>query len=281
MSRRKEDEIEQPAPRCRWSRSSGRQAQRWATRSAISCTAAMCRSTWVQLVTDAQARSDAGVEHLADTRLPMCVFADGTRAGVPNRSADHRATRLVPHAARAEYDLAIYGAGPAGLSAAVYGASEGLKTVLIERYTLGGQAGSSSRIENYLGFPDGISGAELAERAREQVLPLRRRDLAGERGRARRMHAAPDGRLPGRRHQDRRPRHDLRHRRGLSPARPRRTRSAFEGAGLFYGAGASEAALTNGQHVVRRLAAATQPGRRPCTLRRRPATSRSLFAAHR
>src|SRR5207302_3746961 len=63
----------------------------------------------------------------------------------------------------------IYGAGPAGLSAAVNGASEGLKTVVIERYAVGGQAGSSPKIENYLGFPQGISGADLAERAREQA----------------------------------------------------------------------------------------------------------------
>jgi len=70
---------------------------------------------------------------------------------------------------RSAYDLAIYGGGPAGLSAAVYGASEGLKTVLIERYAVGGQAGSTSKIENYLGFPAGISGAELAERTRDQA----------------------------------------------------------------------------------------------------------------
>ncbi len=70
---------------------------------------------------------------------------------------------------RSEYDVAIYGAGPAGLSAAVYGASEGLKTVVIERSAVGGQAGTSSKIENYLGFPGGISGADLAERAREQA----------------------------------------------------------------------------------------------------------------
>jgi len=69
-----------------------------------------------------------------------------------------------------EYDLSIYGAGPAGLSAAVYAASEGLKTILIEREAIGGQAGTSSLIENYMGFPDGISGAELAERARQQAL---------------------------------------------------------------------------------------------------------------
>ncbi|MBW7674123.1 NAD(P)/FAD-dependent oxidoreductase [Chryseobacterium chendengshani] len=69
-----------------------------------------------------------------------------------------------------EYDLSIYGAGPAGLSAAVYAASEGLKTILIEREAVGGQAGTSSMIENYLGFPEGISGADLAERARQQAL---------------------------------------------------------------------------------------------------------------
>jgi thioredoxin reductase (NADPH) len=69
-----------------------------------------------------------------------------------------------------EYDLSIYGAGPAGLSAAVYAASEGLKTVLVEREAMGGQAGTSSLIENYMGFPAGIAGAELAERARQQAL---------------------------------------------------------------------------------------------------------------
>ena len=71
---------------------------------------------------------------------------------------------------RTEYDVSIFGAGPAGLSAAVYAASEGLTTVLIEREAIGGQAGTSSRIENYLGFPNGITGAELAERARQQAL---------------------------------------------------------------------------------------------------------------
>ncbi len=67
------------------------------------------------------------------------------------------------------YDLVVVGGGPAGLAAAVYGASEGLKTVLIERTATGGQAGQSSRIENYLGFPDGVSGSQLAERARRQA----------------------------------------------------------------------------------------------------------------
>jgi len=69
-----------------------------------------------------------------------------------------------------EYDVSIFGGGPAGLSAAVYAASEGLSAVLVEREAIGGQAGTSSRIENYLGFPSGISGNDLAERARQQAL---------------------------------------------------------------------------------------------------------------
>src|SRR6185312_6262848 len=67
------------------------------------------------------------------------------------------------------YDLVVVGGGPAGLGAAVYGASEGLRTVLVEKRATGGQAGQSSRIENYLGFPDGVSGAQLADRARRQA----------------------------------------------------------------------------------------------------------------
>src|SRR5206468_4503753 len=67
------------------------------------------------------------------------------------------------------YDLVVVGAGPAGLGAAVYGASEGLHTLLVERRATGGQAGQSSNIENYLGFPDGVSGAQLTDRARRQA----------------------------------------------------------------------------------------------------------------
>src|SRR5690606_31804073 len=74
--------------------------------------------------------------------------------------------------AAAEYDTVIVGAGPAGLAAAVYGASEGLRTIVVEREAPGGQAGSSSRIENYLGFPAGISGSELAGRALQQARRL-------------------------------------------------------------------------------------------------------------
>ncbi len=82
---------------------------------------------------------------------------------------------LATEPAAAGYDTVIVGAGPAGLAAAVYGASEGLRTIVVEREAPGGQAGSSSRIENYLGFPRGVSGEELANRALEQAAGSARR----------------------------------------------------------------------------------------------------------
>src|SRR3981189_1553454 len=124
---------------------------------------------WVELTSDEQARSAAQVTGLDDERLPVCLFPDGTRLEPPTVRQITEKLGWFRNPSRSEYDLAIYGGGPAGLSAAVYGASEGLKTVLVERSALGGQAGSSPKIENYLGFPKGISGAELAERARQQA----------------------------------------------------------------------------------------------------------------
>jgi thioredoxin reductase (NADPH) len=123
---------------------------------------------WVEVATDDSARA-IGVDGVADERLPICVFSDGTRLERPTIRQISEKLGWFGDPSLTEYDLAIYGAGPAGLSAAVYAASEGLKTVVIERWSIGGQASSSPRIENYLGFPQGISGAELAERAREQA----------------------------------------------------------------------------------------------------------------
>src|SRR6476620_11733834 len=125
---------------------------------------------WIELRDSEQARNDLGVENVDDARLPICIFQDGTRMERPTVRQITEKLGWFRHPSRVEYDLAIYGAGPAGLSAAVYAASEGLKTVLVERYAVGGQAGSSPKIENYLGFPKGVSGGELAERAREQAL---------------------------------------------------------------------------------------------------------------
>ena len=113
--------------------------------------------------------ADAGLEHAA---LPVVFMTDGKVLQDPPIAdlADHLGMHV--HADRRYYDVAIVGAGPAGLAAAVYGASEGLSTVLIEREAPGGQAGTSSRIENYLGFPTGVSGAELAQRALTQAKRL-------------------------------------------------------------------------------------------------------------
>jgi thioredoxin reductase (NADPH) len=102
--------------------------------------------------------------------LPLVIFPDGERVEEPSTGEIAERLGLRRHANAEFYDLAIVGGGPAGLAAAVYGASEGLRTVMIEREAPGGQAGLSSRIENYLGFPSGLSGADLARRAVAQAL---------------------------------------------------------------------------------------------------------------
>src|ERR1700730_1979146 len=101
--------------------------------------------------------------------LPICVLPDGSRLETPTIDQLAAALGLLREASLDEYDRAIVGAGPAGLAAAVYAASDGLRTIVLEAVAPGGQAGTSSMIENYLGFPDGISGAELTLRAREQA----------------------------------------------------------------------------------------------------------------
>jgi thioredoxin reductase (NADPH) len=104
-----------------------------------------------------------------EPRLPLVVFPDGTYLEAPENVEVAEKVGLRTRAERPFYDLIIVGGGPSGLAAAVYGASEGLKTVLIEREAPGGQAGTSSRIENYLGFPAGLSGADLSQRAVAQA----------------------------------------------------------------------------------------------------------------
>jgi thioredoxin reductase (NADPH) len=101
--------------------------------------------------------------------IPLVVTADGRAMSQPTTAEVAEAVGLTTAATLDFYDLVIVGGGPAGLGAAVYGASEGLRTLLVERQAVGGQAGQSSRIENYLGFPDGISGAQLTDRARRQA----------------------------------------------------------------------------------------------------------------
>ena len=102
-------------------------------------------------------------------KLPLVVYEDGTYDEAPENRAIAERIGLRTQAERQFYDLVIVGGGPSGLAAAVYGASEGLRTMLIEREAPGGQAGTSSRIENYLGFPRGLSGGDLARRAVDQA----------------------------------------------------------------------------------------------------------------
>jgi thioredoxin reductase (NADPH) len=101
--------------------------------------------------------------------VPVLVTPEGTALRSPSDAEIAAAVGLTTDPATDFYDLIVIGGGPAGLGSAVYGASEGLRTVLVERQATGGQAGQSSRIENYLGFPDGVSGAQLTDRARRQA----------------------------------------------------------------------------------------------------------------
>ncbi|NRQ38357.1 FAD-dependent oxidoreductase [Nonomuraea sp. NN258] len=105
-----------------------------------------------------------------ECHLPLVVTADGETMQSPDQATLAAAVGLSTVPATDFYDLIVVGGGPAGLGAAVYGASEGLRTVLVEAHASGGQAGQSSRIENYLGFPDGVSGQQLADRARRQAM---------------------------------------------------------------------------------------------------------------
>src|SRR5688500_9613960 len=107
-----------------------------------------------------------------DGDLPAIRIIDGKTVVRPQHRRVAELLGLGTDALAAEYDAVIVGAGPAGLAAAVYGASEGLRTIVVEREAPGGQAGTSSRIENYLGFPSGVSGDELAARALRQARRL-------------------------------------------------------------------------------------------------------------
>jgi len=106
---------------------------------------------------------------LGPADIPVVITPEGHSLRQPTGGEIAAAVGLSTQPAAEFYDLIVVGAGPAGLGAAVYGASEGLRTVLVERLASGGQAGQSSRIENYLGFPDGVSGAQLTDRARRQA----------------------------------------------------------------------------------------------------------------
>jgi thioredoxin reductase (NADPH) len=126
---------------------------------------------WLDIA-DPEARRLLAAAKVDDSELPVLVFEDGETMVRPSQSEIAACIGLRTEAELPFYDLVIVGGGPAGLAAAVYGASEGLRTLLLERHAAGGQAGQSARIENYLGFPAGLSGADLARRATAQARRL-------------------------------------------------------------------------------------------------------------
>ncbi|QHV98935.1 FAD-dependent oxidoreductase [Spirosoma endbachense] len=124
---------------------------------------------WLDIEGDPLAQELLDLHNIDRSDLPVIAFEDGSVLTQPTIGDLGEKLGLKPKASESLYDLAIIGAGPAGLAAAVYGGSEGLKTILVDKRGPGGQAGTSSRIENYLGFPNGLSGADLTRRAITQA----------------------------------------------------------------------------------------------------------------
>ena len=183
-----------------------------------------------------------------ETSVPLVVTPDGDYLVEPSMSELAAEVGLSTTPAIDFYDVVIVGGGPAGLGAAVYAASEGLRTVLVERQATGGQAGQSSRIENYLGFPDGVSGAQLTDRARRQAHKfgaeiLTTRDVVGldVRASARAVQFADGGEVVA---------HSVLLATGIS-YRKLDVPGADEltGLGVFYGSAATEATACGGNDV--------------------------------
>ncbi|MEM6523164.1 MAG: FAD-dependent oxidoreductase [Bacteroidota bacterium] len=124
---------------------------------------------WLDIETSEKGAELLSINSIEKKDLPIILFTDGTHLVNPSLTQVAENVGMIAVAQQKMYDVAIIGAGPAGLAAGVYGGSEGVNTLLIEKRAPGGQAGTSSRIENYLGFPKGLSGAELSRRAITQA----------------------------------------------------------------------------------------------------------------
>jgi thioredoxin reductase (NADPH) len=204
---------------------------------------------WLDVERDGEARELLQVAGVDGERLPVALLEDGSVLERPSILEIAERLGVTAQPSQEHYDLVIVGGGPAGLAAAVYGASEGLRTVLVEREAPGGQAGQSSRIENYLGFPAGLSGSDLARRATDQARRLGAELLSVQDARALRVEGA--GRFV-----------DLSGGGSLSAncvlvasgvsyrqlAAP--GFADFTGAGVYYGAALTEARSCADQHVV-------------------------------
>ena len=124
---------------------------------------------WLDVEESEEAKRLIEASRMTNLELPCLFFPDGSTLRKPENRVIAERVGLQITADKPFYDLVVVGAGPAGMAAAVYGASEGLRTIVVEKHAPGGQAGMSSRIENYLGFPGGVSGSELARRAMNQA----------------------------------------------------------------------------------------------------------------
>jgi thioredoxin reductase (NADPH) len=205
---------------------------------------------WLDVESDTEAQQLLAASGVPATpeRLPVVVTAAGEVLQAPTNAELAAHIGLLTRAELPFYDLTIIGAGPAGLAAAVYGASEGLRTVLVERQAPGGQAGQSSRIENYLGFPSGVSGSELARRAITQarrfgaeIVTVQEARALYERGTSRVVELSGGTELTS---------HTVLIATGVSYRRLETPGfEEFVGRGVYYGAGVAEAERTRDQDV--------------------------------
>jgi thioredoxin reductase (NADPH) len=204
---------------------------------------------WLDVERDGEARELLAVANVAEDRLPVALLEDGTVLEQPTvLELAERLSITAPPAAE-HYDLVIVGGGPAGLAAAVYGASEGLRTVLVEREAPGGQAGTSSRIENYLGFPTGLSGSDLARRATDQARRLGAELLTIQDAKA--LHVEGAGRLVELTNGTTLSSNTVIIASGVSYRQhPAPGFADLTGAGIYYGAALTEARSCADQHVV-------------------------------
>jgi thioredoxin reductase (NADPH) len=204
---------------------------------------------WLDVERDGEARELLTIADVTEERLPVVLLEDGSVLERPTVLELAERLGVAGRPASDHYDLVIVGGGPAGLAAAVYGASEGLRTVMVESEAPGGQAGQSSRIENYLGFPAGLSGADLARRATSQARRLGAELLTISNAKALRVEGA--GRIVELTSGVELSANTVLVASGISYRRlPAPGFDDFSGAGVYYGGAMTEARACSDQHVA-------------------------------